>query len=124
MGKGTLDFSTKKAVNTVDARINAVGADIKFIQPYGTKEEIYLNPENVFDVLTIHDAGGGVVSRSSRVMSREDTDIMDRASRIREKYIFHMLTDPDNVSPIPGTPVNGPEQPQPKSADSAKDGKK
>ena len=103
MGKENITLASQVSLNK-DSRVRVTGADVKFVQAYPEREEVYLNPENVFPVYTLFDAGSGEDSPVARVMSDADTKIMNKAARVREKYIAHLLQDPLNTTPLPGTP--------------------
>lgn len=97
---GKQDITLGKAVSLNDTRLKVTGADVASIRLQKDFEEVYLNPENVFPAFLLFDAGSGVDSPTSRVMTDNDTQIMNKAQRIREKYIAHLLLDPNNTVPI------------------------
>lgn len=97
---GKQDISLGKEVSLKDARVKVTGADVANVRFFEVFEEVYLNPEGVFHPFILFDFGNGNDTPNSRVMTEADTQIMNKAQRIREKYLAHLLTDPNNTVPI------------------------
>lgn len=83
-----------------DSRVKLSGADVRFVQPYRERLEVYMNPEGILPVFVLFDNGVGADTIFSRVLTPDDTKAVNKAQRIIEKYIAHLLTDPDNTVPI------------------------
>lgn len=84
----------------IKGRVTLNSVAIKFSALYPEREEVIMDPEGDVGVLTIFDDGFGQNTPSSIVLGPKDTQIMNKAQRLREKYIKHLLQDPNNITPI------------------------
>lgn len=73
---------------------------IRFSILYPEREEVVIDPEGAVGVLTIYDDGFGANTPVSIVLGPKDTQIMNKEQRLREKYIKHLLLEPNNTNPI------------------------
>jgi hypothetical protein len=84
----------------VKGRVTLNSCVVKFSILYPEREEVIVDPEGDVGMLTIYDDGFGQNSTCSIVLGPKDTQIMNKAQRLREKYIKHLLQDPNNTVPI------------------------